>query len=137
MPRKPAENGEVPVEPARNSRLWRDDAINWLHNQAENLPVKPETPWHVARPSTKAQESALHIIQKVPINFVPVDLTVTLDQGIELDWRNGQKELEIEIFSDGSFEVLQCESGSTVNERKLPEFDWPRLDEAFAWLERL
>lgn len=125
------------MEPARNSQIWRDGAINWIRDQAVNLPVKRETPWHIARPSIKAQENALQVIQNVPIHFVPVDLVVTLDQGIELDWRNGQKELEIEILSDGSFEVLQCEHGSTVNERKLPEFDWPRLDEAFAWLGRL
>jgi hypothetical protein len=114
---------------------WRDDAINWIHRHASELPEDPPTRWHVAKPSLLARTHALHIIRYIPTGFIPVELGVTLDRGIELDWHNGRKQLEIEILPDGSVEVLRCIEGETVGEFRLPKPDW-RLGEAFVWLER-
>jgi hypothetical protein len=125
------------MEPAKDRRFRREDAISWVQNQAANLPAKPQTHWHVPRPSTQAQENALFIIRQVPSDLVPIELAVTLDHGIELDWQNGHKGLEIEVLSDGSLEVLRCLNGEPVSESKLPEPDWSRLGEAFVWLGKL
>jgi hypothetical protein len=114
---------------------WREDAINWIHRHASELPDSPPTRWHVARPSLIARQYALQIIRHMPANFVPVELGITLDRGIELDWRNGQKELEIEVRSDGSIEILRCIAGKTIEESKMSEPNW-RLGEAVVWLER-
>ncbi len=114
---------------------WREDAINWIHRHASDLPDPPPTAWHVARPSLIARQYALHIIRYMPANFVPVELGITLDRGIELDWRNGQKELEIEVRSDGSIEILRCVAGKTIEESTMSEPNW-RLGEAVVWLER-
>ena|SRR6266436_7533866 len=124
------------MEPARNGQVSRDSAIDWIKEHAANLLETPETRWHVARPMTEALNSALLVITSAPVNVVPVELAVTLDRGIELDWRNGPKELEIEVLSDGSLEILQSVDGNALNESKLPKPDLSLLGEAFAWLER-
>jgi hypothetical protein len=134
MSKKVAKNEDVSMEPARDRRLWREDAIGWLQNQAAALPEEPKSRWHVTRPSAEAQQNAELILRKTPPHLIPTELTVTLDQGIELDWRNGQKGLEIEILSDGSLEVLRCLDGEPVKESKLPGPEWSKLDEAFGWL---
>ncbi len=117
------------------SEPWREDAINWIHRHASDLPDEPATRWHTPKPSLLARTHALHIIRYIPVDFIPVELGLTLDRGIELDWRNGRKELEIEVLSDGSIEILRCEGGETIAESKMREPDW-RLGEAFVWLER-
>lgn len=124
------------MEPARNGQAWRDNAIGWIKQHAAKLSVTAETRWHVARPMPKALNSALLVIISAPLSFAPVELAVTLDRGVELDWRNGPKELEIEVLSDGSLEILQSVDGNAINERKLPQPDLSLLDEAFGWLER-
>jgi hypothetical protein len=64
-----------------------------------------------------------------------MELGITPNRGIELDWRKGEKELEIEVLPDGSIEILRYLAGATINETKMQEPDW-RLAEAFVWLER-
>jgi hypothetical protein len=123
------------MEAARNKQIWRDNAIGWIKEHAVTLPETPKTRWHVARPKSEALDSALFIIGNAPLSSVPVELAVTLDRGIELDWRNGPKELEIEVLSDGSLEILQSVNGNAINERKLPKPDLSLLAEAFVWLE--
>ncbi|MBV8772435.1 MAG: hypothetical protein JO166_08920 [Deltaproteobacteria bacterium] len=119
-------------EPARHA--WRDDATDWIEEHAAKLPQTPDTRWNVERPSPQALESALFVIRRTPDRFVPVALTVTLNRGIEVDWRHGSKELEIEILSDGSLEILRFKDGETCLESKLPKPDASFLHEAFEWL---
>jgi hypothetical protein len=131
---------------------WREDAINWIYQTSELPEVSPtkyyfgipgalrrhrcETPYHLAKPSLQARANALHIISRhVPTDFVPVELGITPNRGIELDWRKGEKELEIEVLPDGSIEILRYLAGTTINETKMQEPDW-RLAEAFVWLKR-
>jgi hypothetical protein len=112
---------------------WREDAINWIHQASELPEVSPNQ--HIAKPSLQARANALHIIiRHVPTDFVPVELGITSNRGIELDWRKGEKELEIEVLPDGSIEVLRCLAGTKINESKMQRPDW-RLGEAFVWLE--
>lgn len=113
---------------------WREDAVNWIHRHASELPEEPPSKWHVGKPSLLARTHALHIIRFIPAGFVPVELGVTLDRGIELDLQKGKKQLEIELLADGSVEIVRCVEGEPVGERKLPEPDW-RLGDAFVWLE--
>jgi hypothetical protein len=82
-----------------------------------------------------ALDSALVVIGIVPPSLVPVELAVTLDRGIELDWRNGTLELEIEILSDGSIEMIQSRDGNVANKRQMSKPDLSLLGEAFVWLE--
>jgi hypothetical protein len=117
------------------SSPWREDAINWIHRHASELPEEPKTNWHVAKPSLPARTHALRIIRYVPAEYIPVELGITLDRGIELDWRKGRKVLEIEILQDGSLDISKCVDGVTVSETKLAEPDW-RMYEVFAWLEQ-
>ena len=118
----------------RNS--WRDDAISWIRRGAANLPDSPATNWHVRKPTYSARSHAMHIVRHVPPYFSPVELGATLDQGIAIEWRNGHKELEIEVLADGSIEIEMLVDGSPVSPlQKIAEPDWAHLGNAFAWIE--
>jgi hypothetical protein len=118
----------------RNS--WRDGAISWIRRGAASLPETPPTNWHVRKPTYSARSHAMHIVRHVPPYFSPVELSATLDQGIAIEWRNGRKELELEIFADGSIEIEMLLDGSPINPPlKIAEPDWAHLGSAFAWIE--
>ena len=112
---------------------WRENAINWIHEHASSLP-EPPTKYHAPRPSTIAQQHALEIIRSLPDGFFALsELAVTHERGIELEWRNGEKELTIDIIEDGSLEILHCTADEISEERTLPRPDW-RLGRSFDWL---
>jgi hypothetical protein len=115
---------------------WREDAINWIHHHQDNIPENPEHPWQVSRPSRWARQNALRILRFVPIDFIPVELAVTLDRGIELEWLNGPRELTIEVLSNGSLEILKCVDGAAIEEKRLEVPDW-RLGNVFNWIKPL
>ncbi len=78
----------------------------------------------------------MHIVRHVPPDFSPVELGATLDQGIAIEWRNGRKELEIEVFADGSIEIEKLVDGTPIEMPiKIAEPDWAHLGSAFAWIE--
>ena len=113
---------------------WRESAINWIHNHASALPDPSSSRYHAPRPSTLAQQNALHIIRYLPDGFFALsELAVTHERGIELEWRNDTKELTIEVLEDGSLEILQYQNDQIVSEKMLPRPDW-RLGSSFDWL---
>ena len=113
---------------------WREDAISWIHHHVSEMPETPQTKWHVTKPSLVAQTGALHVIRYLPLNFVPLsDFSVTLERGIALEWRNGEKELTVTIMEDGSVEALKCVSDDVVEEKVYPTADW-RLGAWFDWV---
>jgi len=115
---------------------WRNSAISWIRRGAANLPDVPPTNWHVRKPTQIARSHAMHIVYHVPPSFSPAHLNVTLDQGIAIEWKNGRKELEIEILADGYIEIQKLLDGSAVETPlKIEEPDWANLGSAFAWIE--
>ena len=117
-----------PLEP------WRHDAILWIHHHTGDMPDTAATRWHISKPSLEARQNALRILRFIPEGFaVPVELAVTIDRGIELEWCVGSKELTIDIQADGSLEILRTLAGNPIEEKKLSKADF-RLGSAFDWL---
>jgi len=115
---------------------WRESAISWVRRSTVNLPDVPPTNWHVRKPTYLAKSHTLQIIRNVPPYFSPANLSVTLDQGIAIEWKAGRKALEIEVYADGSIEVQKLFDGSIADQPiKIPEPDWANLGNAFAWIE--
>jgi hypothetical protein len=115
---------------------WLMDAVHWLHEHCDQIPAEPATRWHVAKPTVPARVNALKVIRYyVPGDIIPVELGVTLDRGIELECRNGGKQVEVEVLADGSIEVVRYQDGLTVEEIRVPKPNW-RLSEAFVWPEQ-
>jgi hypothetical protein len=113
---------------------WRDNAINWIHHHTDDLPDRPPSPYHVAKPTTQARQNAALIIRELqPDFFAPCEMTVTHERGIELGWRNGNKELTVQIMADGSLEILHCIDDSIIDEHTFSGLDW-RLGRSFDWL---
>ena len=113
---------------------WREDAINWIHQHVSDLPETPQSKWHVGKPSLMAQTNALHVIRDLPPDFRPLShFAVTLEGGLALEWRNGEKELTITILADGSVEALKCVSDEVVEEQVYPTPNW-KLGSWFDWL---
>ena len=116
------------------SEKWRDNAINWIHDHTETLPDNPPSNYHVGRPTDKARQNAALLIREVGEGFLaPADMSVTQERGIALGWRNGNKELTIQVMGDGALEILHCISDSIVDEFRYPDLDW-RVGRSFDWL---
>jgi hypothetical protein len=113
---------------------WRENAINWIHDHASALPDPAPSGYHAGRPTPEAQQHALEIIRSLPDGFFALsELAVTLERGIELEWRNGDKELTIDILDNGSLEILHSTADTITEQRTLPRPDW-RLGSSFDWL---
>jgi hypothetical protein len=113
---------------------WRDDAVAWIRNQAANLKLQPVDRWEVGRPTDQACETAIRVIKGlVPDVLAPSALLATLSEGIELEWRCGNRLLSIEIMADGTLESLKSVGGQPIEEERLDEPD-QRMHDLVAWV---
>jgi hypothetical protein len=113
---------------------WREDAIAWINNQAANLPQEPKDRWEVSRPTSKARETAIQVIKVLgPDALPPSALLATQSEGIELEWRRGNRLLSVEIMPDGTLESLKSVEGRPIEEEKLYEPDW-RIYSLVVWV---
>ena len=113
---------------------WRDDAVAWIRDQAANLPAQPVDRWEVGRPTAQACETAIRVIELLgPGAPAPSALLATLSEGIELDWRHGNRLLSVEIMADGTLESLKSVGGQPIEEERLNEAD-QRMHNLVAWV---
>src|ERR1700688_1537779 len=96
---------------------WREDAIGWIQGHATKLPPNPKDRWEVSRPTDRACEAAIQAIKVLgPDAPPPSALLVTLMEGIEIEWRSGDRLLSVQIMSDGSLESLKSVGGEPIQE---------------------
>ncbi len=112
---------------------WSEDAISWIRKAAANLPAHPPDRWQVAQPTAEAEEAAVRVIKALgPDAPRPSNLLVTLDQGIELEWRHGNRLLSIEVLANGTVESLECVGGEPFREEEPEDRHLRRL---VAWVQ--
>jgi hypothetical protein len=112
---------------------WREDAIAWITKDAANL-RQTQDRWKVGAPTDKAREAAIQIIKVLgPDAPAPSALLATPSEGIEIEWRRGNRLLSVEIMPDGTIESLKSISGRPIEEEKLYEPDW-RVHDLVAWV---
>ena len=118
------------------STAWQEDAILWLHHRAGEISsIAPDDEPGRGNPSLRACARMLELVRRhIPPADAPIDIDVTLDHGIELEWINEGKGLRICARADGAIEVTKLVEGITVNEFSLDEPDW-RIGQAFSWYE--
>lgn len=60
-------------------------------------------------------------------------MNVTHDCGVQIEWQNGEKELDLKILADGTLETSSWTSGELVETLSLHQSYW-RLRPLFEWL---
>ncbi len=114
---------------------WREDAIGWIKKHAANLPLDSQDRWTVTRPTDQACETAIQAIKVLgPDAPPPSALLVTPLQGIEIEWRSGDRLLSVQILPDGSLESLKSVGGEPIQEERLFEPDW-RMHGLVTWIK--
>lgn len=84
-------------------------------------------------PRMEAAAAAIDFISLIGHEDPPRPRVIPLGTGgIQLDWRNGERELEVEFGRDGSIEVLKSE-GDTDGE-SISSFNPADITSLFAWL---
>lgn len=84
-------------------------------------------------PRMEAASAAIDFISLIGQEDPPRPRVIPLGTGgIQLDWRNGQRELEVEFGRDGSIEVLKIEGDN--DEESIPSFNLADITGLFAWL---
>jgi hypothetical protein len=118
----------------RSLSSWRASAIDWIHNALEQIPETPESNWHVGQPTYDARIAALQLLrEEIPDDLIPIAINVTRDRGIQLEWQNGDKELDLEILPDGTIEASRWKGDDLEEELALQKSYW-RLRPLFEWL---
>ncbi len=113
---------------------WREDAIAWISKHAANLPSETKDRWQVGPPTEKAREAAIQVIKVLgPEAPAPSALLATPSEGIELEWRGGNRSLSVEIMPDGTLESLKSIGGEPIEEERIYEPDW-RVHHLVAWV---
>lgn len=85
-------------------------------------------------PSKEAADIAFRLVSEVKENFrKPAHVCPVGGGGIQLEWHVGEKDLEIEIESDGSVGYLAVD-GQKMQEGELP-LDRGALRNLFAWID--
>ncbi|HUA34401.1 MAG TPA: hypothetical protein VMA09_12400 [Candidatus Binataceae bacterium] len=116
------------------SNTWQEDAILWLHHRAGEVSALTAED-EPGKPALKACARMLDLVRRhIPAADAPIDIDVTPDHGIELEWIGEGKGLRLCVLADGAIEVTKLVEGITVNEFSLDHPDW-RLGQAFAWYE--
>lgn len=114
---------------------WREDAIGWIKNHAANLPSDSSDRWKATRPTDQACDTAVQAIKVLgPDAPAPSALLVTLMQGIEIEWRSGDRLLSVQIMPDGSLESLKSIGGEPIQEERLFEPD-SRIHNLVTWVK--
>lgn len=129
---------DLRTETAKRSRSptdWRYDAVVWIRNQAANLTSRTADRWEIARPTDQACETVIRLIDALGPNApAPSALVATLSEGVELEWRRGNRVLSIEILPDATLESLKSEDGQPIAEERLDGAD-SRLPILLSWLD--
>ena len=111
---------------------WQEDAILWLHHRAGEVSALAAVD-EPGKPSLKACARMLELVRRYfPAAEAPIDIDVTAEHGIELEWSSESKGLRVCAMADGSIELTKLVEAITVNEFSLDEPDW-RIGQAFAW----
>lgn len=113
---------------------WKQNAVNWIKTDVAAIPEFPVADWCVARPTPQAVESVLAVIDATPADCVCRGLGATQDRGFSMEWINDRKALDIDILSDGSFEIARLVDDRELSVTYLPAKRISALGEAFAWL---
>jgi hypothetical protein len=83
----------------------------------------------------KAIDVSLRLVRKIAeldLGDLPVPHVAPVPGGgIQLEWRVGDRELELEILPDGAIEFLRAERGEPVDEAAL---DSAQLHSLLAWV---
>ena len=119
----------------RSLSSWRANAVDWIDNAVEQLPDTPKTNWHVGQPTLDARRSALELLREesVPDDLIPVAMNVTHGGGVQIDWKNGEKGLDLEILADGTLEASKWIGTDLIEELPLNR-SYRGLRGLFEWL---
>ena len=119
----------------RSLSSWRANAVDWIDNALEQLPDTPKTNWHVGQPTLDARRSALELLREesVPDDLIPVAMNVTHGGGVQIDWKNGEKGLDLEILADGTLEASKWIGTDLIEELPLNR-SYRGLRGLFEWL---
>ncbi len=84
------------------------------------------------QPSRVTIETAKAFIRSLPYEDLPIPFVVpTSLGGLQLEWNEDRKEIEVEILPDGSLEFLKAEDGRTIDEGPISA---ERAQGLFKWL---
>lgn len=110
---------------------WQKEALKGiirLQYLEENWDHEGSSP-----PSRIAIETGKLLILELPFDDLPTPfVTPTSVGGLQLEWTDDQREIEIEVLTDGSLEFLKAENGNVINEglisgyEVLGLFNWVR-----------
>ena len=86
-------------------------------------------------PSEVAVKAAGSLILDIDLEYVVSPRIVPVSGGgVQLEWRVGSRELEIEISYEGSAEFLKSLDAKPVEEGQISLADLPRIRSLLAWL---
>lgn len=111
---------------------WREIALDALKDLQEKLSPKAPDRWSPARPSRSAYDQAKLVLNKMPDEPLPEPLVqATVDGGVQFEWEQDNRELDIEVSSAGELGYLKVISRAAVEEGPL---NLDSLRSLAAWL---
>lgn len=94
---------------------WQIQAINRIID-LRNLPDDWDS-YGSSALSTAIINKSIELILALPPEDFPVPAVIpTSDEGVQFEWGDENKELEIEVNKNGEIEYLKCENGEPVQE---------------------
>jgi hypothetical protein len=108
---------------------WQDRALAAIRATERILPVTDR--WSPSQPTGSTLRQA-----KLLLNFIggyeaePV-IEPTIEGGLEFEWCNGTREMNVSVKPDGSMTLLQVEDDALFREG---EFDFSEIENLFRWL---
>ena len=112
---------------------WQIDAIKKLF-QLLALPHDWDS-YGSPPPSEVAVKTAGRLILDIGLDyFVSPRIVPVSGGGVQLEWRVGSRELEIEINDEGSAEYLKSSHGKPIEEEPIALSDLPRIRSLLTWL---
>lgn len=125
-----------------SSRAISTSSNSWWSQSASKVqallkyPVESNS-WSPRRPLDAVCSTALDVIYGVDsVEHLSVpNVSATPEGGIRIGWRNKNRELDIEIMSDGSFEFLSIEKGKKPEEGEIDKKNLKaKVNELLCWL---
>lgn len=106
------------VVPGGNLGTWQVQAVKRVFQTAE---LSANWDSYGSPPlSAQAVRTAISVILSVHLDDLPTpDVVPVPGGGIQLEWRMGSRELELEILPNGSLEFLKSEHGEPLEEGTL------------------
>lgn len=106
----------LPLKQVVNS--WRSIALGAVE-ATKDLPEVGDR-WTACRPSPRVRKMAESVIEQIEREDLPVPLVgATIEGGIQFEWHNGRRELEIEILPEGPIEFLWVQDRKPIREGHL------------------